>query len=95
MRIKLTISYDGTDFVGWQRQNLPGANNRSVQGELERQLRLLLHQPVSLQGAGRTDAGVMASGQVVGVLGDLLSCGELIEGIVSGAERTLERLARE
>ena len=63
MRIKLTISYDGTDFVGWQRQNLPGANNRSVQGELERQLRLLLHQPVSLQGAGRTDAGVHAMAQ--------------------------------
>lgn len=63
MRIKLTISYDGTDFVGWQRQNLPRANNRSVQGELEGQLRLLLHQPVSLQGAGRTDAGVHAMAQ--------------------------------
>ncbi len=63
MQIKLTIAYDGTDFVGWQRQSLPGANNRSVQGELERVLRGLLHQPVSVQGAGRTDSGVHAAGQ--------------------------------
>lgn len=64
MQVKLTIAYDGTDFVGWQRQSLPGANNRSVQGELERVLRGLLHQPVSVQGAGRTDSGVHALGQV-------------------------------
>lgn len=63
MQIKLTIAYDGTDFVGWQRQNLPGANNRSVQGELERVLRGLLRQTVSVQGAGRTDSGVHAAGQ--------------------------------
>lgn len=61
--VKLQIAYDGTDFVGWQRQSLPGANNRSVQGELEKVLRALLHRPVSLQGAGRTDSGVHAMGQ--------------------------------
>lgn len=61
--VKLTITYDGTDFVGWQRQSLPGANNRSVQGELERTLRGLLRRPVSVQGAGRTDSGVHAWGQ--------------------------------
>ena len=62
--VKLRIAYDGTDFVGWQRQNLPGANNRSVQGELEKVLRRLLQQAVSVQGAGRTDSGVHAQGQV-------------------------------
>lgn len=64
MRLKLTVAYDGSDFVGWQRQNLPGANNRSVQGELEKSLRHILGQPVSVQGAGRTDSGVHALGQV-------------------------------
>lgn len=63
MRIKLTIEYDGGGFVGWQRQSLPGANNRSVQGELEGALKRLLGRPVSLAGAGRTDAGVHAVGQ--------------------------------
>jgi tRNA pseudouridine38-40 synthase len=61
---KLTIAYDGTDFVGWQRQSLPGANNRSVQETLEKALSKLLRQTVSLQGAGRTDSGVHALGQV-------------------------------
>jgi tRNA pseudouridine38-40 synthase len=64
MRVKLTVAYDGTDFVGWQRQSLPGANNRSVQGELEHACRRLLKQNVSVQGAGRTDSGVHALGQV-------------------------------
>jgi tRNA pseudouridine38-40 synthase len=64
MRVKLTVAYDGTDFVGWQRQSLPGANNRSVQGELEHACKRLLRQEVSIQGAGRTDSGVHALGQV-------------------------------
>lgn len=59
MRIRLLVSYDGTDFVGWQRQS----RGRSVQGELERAARRLLGEPVSIQGAGRTDAGVHAVGQ--------------------------------
>lgn len=59
MRIKLIVSYDGTDFVGWQRQS----RGRSVQGELERAARRLLGEAVSVQGAGRTDAGVHAIGQ--------------------------------
>ncbi len=64
MKFKLTVAYDGSDFVGWQRQSLPGANNRSVQGELERTLRHVLGQAVRVQGAGRTDSGVHALGQV-------------------------------
>lgn len=57
---KLTIAYDGTTFVGWQRQ----ATGESIQGLLERALATLDKQPVSVAGAGRTDAGVHALGQV-------------------------------
>jgi pseudouridylate synthase I len=57
--IKLVLEYDGTDFVGWQRQ----ANGRSVQEELEIVLRTLTDEYVTVTGAGRTDAGVHARGQ--------------------------------
>lgn len=59
-RIRLDISYDGTDFVGWARQ--PGL--RTVQGVLEESLAKVLRAPVQLTVAGRTDAGVHAEGQV-------------------------------
>lgn len=59
-RYKLTIEYDGTPFVGWQRQ----ANGHSVQGELERAAAALCGQATAMRGAGRTDAGVHATGQV-------------------------------
>ena len=58
--LKLTLAYDGTEFVGWQRQ----AEGRSVQGVLEDAVSRLDGQPVSIAGAGRTDAGVHATGQV-------------------------------
>lgn len=57
---KLTLSYDGTPFVGWQRQ----AAGLSIQGLLEDALAVLDGQPVAVAGAGRTDAGVHALGQV-------------------------------
>jgi len=57
---KLTVEYDGTDFHGWQVQ--PGL--RTVQGELQKALERQLGEPVKLSVAGRTDAGVHASGQV-------------------------------
>ncbi len=59
-RYKLTIEYDGSGFVGWQRQ----ANGRSIQGELERAAECFSGAPVMVRGAGRTDAGVHATGQV-------------------------------
>ncbi len=59
-RFKITIEYDGTDYVGWQRQ----ANGRSVQGEIEAALTRLTGEAPSVNGAGRTDKGVHALGQV-------------------------------
>ena len=63
--ILLTISYDGTDFCGWQRQDKADAGQpvRTVQGELETALAKLLKQPVAVSGSGRTDSGVHAAGQ--------------------------------
>ena len=57
---KLTIAYDGTDFHGWQVQ----LNKPTVQGEIVSVLRRLTQENVQLHGAGRTDAGVHALGQV-------------------------------
>jgi tRNA pseudouridine38-40 synthase len=57
---KLIIAYDGTDFHGWQIQ----ANRPTIQGEIVGVLRQLTQEHVILQGAGRTDAGVHAVGQV-------------------------------
>jgi tRNA pseudouridine38-40 synthase len=61
--LKITLAYDGSDFVGWQRQ--PGG--ASVQHALEQALARLCGGPVTVIGAGRTDAGVHASGQVASV----------------------------
>lgn len=58
--LKCVVRYDGTNFAGWQRQ--PG--ERTVQGELERAFSRLANTDVAIQGAGRTDSGVHALGQV-------------------------------
>jgi tRNA pseudouridine38-40 synthase len=59
-RYKLTIEYDGTGLVGWQRQ----ANGPSVQAAIEAALMAITGTEVPIRGAGRTDAGVHALGQV-------------------------------
>lgn len=61
MRYKMVIAYDGTFFHGFQRQK----NYNSVQETLEKNLTEILKTPVVIKGAGRTDAGVHAVGQVV------------------------------
>ena len=65
--ICLTVAYDGTDFHGFQRQ----ANAPSIQQYLEESLTQLLHTPIRIYGAARTDAGVHAYGQVVNFYGTL------------------------
>jgi tRNA pseudouridine38-40 synthase len=59
-RFRITLAYDGTEFVGWQRQ----AAGVSIQGLLEDALAELDEAAVTVLGAGRTDAGVHALGQV-------------------------------
>src|SRR4051812_33990630 len=63
---KLTLAYDGSEFCGWQIQ--PG--QPTVQGVLSATLQQITQQPITLQGAGRTDAGVHAWGQVANFQAD-------------------------
>lgn len=62
-RFRMTVEYDGTPYVGWQRQE----NGPSVQGALESAVLSLTGETVSIRGAGRTDSGVHALGQVIHV----------------------------
>ena len=62
-RYRLTLEYDGAAYVGWQRQK----NGISVQETVETALKSFCGDDVTLFGAGRTDAGVHATGQVAHV----------------------------
>lgn len=61
-KVKLLITYDGTEFAGWQKQRQ--SKKPTVQGSLEQMLSRIFAQPVRAIGASRTDAGVHALGQV-------------------------------
>lgn len=76
--LKLTLEYDGTDYVGWQRQE----NGPSIQGLLETALERFDGVAVAVHGAGRTDAGVHALGQVASVvMATDLECGTLARAL--------------
>ncbi|THB78585.1 MAG: tRNA pseudouridine(38-40) synthase TruA [Desulfobulbaceae bacterium] len=56
--IKLVIAYDGTDYCGWQKQD----NGPTIQEEIEQVASVICNEPITVYGAGRTDAGVHALG---------------------------------
>jgi tRNA pseudouridine38-40 synthase len=80
--LKLTIAYDGTSFVGWQRQ----AEGDSIQGLLEAALARFEGAPVAVHGAGRTDAGVHALGQTASVT---LDCSHDVDTLRRGLNAQL------
>jgi tRNA pseudouridine38-40 synthase len=76
--IKLTLEYDGTDFVGWQFQK----NGRSVQEVVEKGLTQILQEEIRVVGAGRTDSGVHAKGQVASFRTETsLNCVSIVRGL--------------
>ena len=75
---KITLAYDGTDFVGWQRQ----ASGVSIQGLLEAVLARVDQRQVNVAGAGRTDGGVHALGQVASFsLERAIGCDALVRAL--------------
>jgi tRNA pseudouridine38-40 synthase len=80
--LKLTISYDGRRFVGWQRQ----AEGESIQGLLEEALARFEGEPVTVHGAGRTDAGVHALAQTASAQ---VRCGHGAAAIARGLNAVL------
>jgi tRNA pseudouridine38-40 synthase len=60
MRLKVTVAYNGANFVGWQRQS----KGRTVQKTIEDVISVILNQPTEITASGRTDSGVSAVGQV-------------------------------
>ena len=89
-RIALLFQYDGSNYSGWQRQK----NATTVQETLERALFKITHQVVKTFAAGRTDAGVHASGQVVHFDSDCVipanSYSDILNGLLPSAIRILE-----
>ncbi len=63
MRFFLTIEYDGSEYIGWQRQN----SGLSVQEVVENSIYKIIQINLNIYGSGRTDAGVHATGQVAHV----------------------------
>ena len=73
---KLTLSYDGTRYNGWQRQ---GNTDSTIQAKMEALLSRLLRQPVEIAASGRTDAGVHARMQVCSFKAETgLSCAQML-----------------
>ena len=77
-RIKLVLEYDGTSYHGWQSQK----NAAAVQDVLAAKLKVLLREPTQVYGAGRTDAGVHARGQVAAFSTESdKSCEKILSGL--------------
>lgn len=79
IKYRMSIAYDGTAYNGWQIQQNGPSNIRSIQGIIEQGLQQILKTPIRLIGAGRTDAGVHAKGQVAHfVTHTALECSQLL-----------------
>lgn len=77
MNYRLDIEYDGSRYEGWQRQN---RITNTIQGKIEEVLSKMCETPIEIDGAGRTDAGVHAKGQVANVhLETEKSCEEICD----------------
>lgn len=77
MNYRFDIQYDGTRYGGWQRQK---TTDNTIQGKIEEVLFRMTGSPVPIQGAGRTDAGVHALGQVAnGRFDSRLNCEEICD----------------
>ena len=75
---KIIIEYDGSNFVGWQRQD----NGLSIQQLIEESIEKLVNKKITIFGAGRTDAGVHAKGQVASFgLNDSIDTGTIRDGL--------------
>ena len=75
---KIIIEYEGTNFVGWQRQE----NGLSIQQLIEESIEKLVNKKITIFGAGRTDAGVHAKGQVASFgLNDSIDTGTIRDGL--------------
>lgn len=76
--IRLVVEYDGTGYAGWQKQE----KDRTVQGEIEGVLLRVLQETVNVLGAGRTDAGTHARGQVANFRTEsILGAGEIRDAL--------------
>ena len=90
---KLTIAYDGTAYQGWQRQS---NTDRTIQGILERCISEQTGYPVEVNGSGRTDAGVHASGQTASVvLRGIAEAGFFTEKVNGGLPEDIRILREE
>jgi NAD(P)H-dependent flavin oxidoreductase YrpB (nitropropane dioxygenase family) len=89
-------AFRGLSGMGWREMLRQGRDMRRGGGLSWAQVLMAANTPVLLRAAmvdGRTDLGLMSSGQVTGLIDDLPSCAELIESIMAEAGRTLDRLA--
>ncbi len=83
---KLVISYDGTDYHGWQQQ----PDKKTIQGLIEKALEKIAGKHIPVIGAGRTDAGVHACGQVAHFKADLnLSKGSLLTALNANLPKSI------
>jgi NAD(P)H-dependent flavin oxidoreductase YrpB (nitropropane dioxygenase family) len=91
------VAFRGVSGMGWREMLRQGREMRRGSGLSWGQVLMAANTPVLLRAAmveGRTDLGLMSSGQVTGLIDDLPSCAELIEGIMAEADATLDRLRR-